>query len=70
MELQLTPKDCEMLEETLQHALWSLRDQIRFSDAHESKDGLKADEALLTGLLSKIRAAVRASVPAPANSRG
>ena len=70
MELKLTPEECEMIEETLQHALLSLRDQIRFSDAHEFKDGLKADEALLTRLLSKIRAAARASALVPAHSGG
>ncbi len=64
VELRLTSQECLAMEETVETALWSLREQIRHCDDHAFKDGLKTDELVLVNILAKARAALHAGAEA------
>jgi hypothetical protein len=54
MEVTLTPAERDLLEGILEDALGSLREEVYHSETARFKDDLKADEALLRGILSKL----------------
>lgn len=54
MELTLTSAERELLEGILKDALGSLREEVYHADEARFKDDLKADEALLRGILDKL----------------
>ncbi len=56
MELTLTPAELELLEGILKESLGSLREEVYHAEQARFKDDLKADEALLRGILAKIAA--------------
>jgi hypothetical protein len=54
MEVTLTPAERDLLEGILEDALGSLREEVYHSETARFKDDLKADEALLRGILGKL----------------
>ncbi len=54
MELILTPAERDLLEGILEDALGSLREEVYHSETARFKDDLKADEAMLRGILGKL----------------
>jgi len=54
MELLLTPAERDLLEGILKDALGSLREEVYHAETARFKDDLKADEALLRGVLNKL----------------
>lgn len=54
MELTLTPAERDFLEGILRDSLGSLREEVYHADQARFKDDLKADEALLRGILAKL----------------
>lgn len=63
MELTLTPQEGELLEEILEAALQNLEKQIRHSDIRHYRETLKADEAVVSALLERVRESERAALP-------
>jgi len=55
MEFTLTPQEAERLGGLLERALTDLRREINHTDRGAFKAGLKVDEALLLGILAKLR---------------
>ena len=56
MQLSLGSDEAEVLEEILTSALGDLREQVYKSEVAEYKAALKQREAIVTGLLERIRA--------------
>jgi hypothetical protein len=56
MELTLTPAELDLLEGILKDALGSLREEVYHAEEARFKDGLKADEVVLRGILTTIAA--------------
>jgi hypothetical protein len=54
MELTLTHAERDLLEGILKDALGSLREEVYHAEEARFKDDLKADEALLRGILNKL----------------
>ncbi len=56
MQLSLGSDEAEVLEEILTSALGDLREQVYKSEVAEYKAALRQREAIVTGLLERIRA--------------
>jgi len=56
MQLSLGSDEAEVLEEILSSALGDLREQVYKSEVAEYKAALRQREAIVTGLLERIRA--------------
>ncbi len=56
MQLSLRSDEAEVLEEILTSALGDLREQVYKSEVAEYKAALRQREAIVTGLLERIRA--------------
>lgn len=54
MEIELTTEEARLLEEVLDRTISDLRQEIRHTDQTAYKEELKADEALLKGILAKV----------------
>lgn len=55
MDLYLDAKESELLTRRLEHSLDELRREIHHTDSRPFKEGLKSDEALLQGILAKLK---------------
>jgi hypothetical protein len=55
MDLYLDAKETELLTGLLQRCLDDLRREIHHTDTRAFKEALRADEALLSGLLEKVK---------------
>jgi hypothetical protein len=62
MQLALGPDEAEVLEEILTSALGDLRGQVYKADVAEYKTALKQREAIVVGLLARIRVLKAGSV--------
>jgi len=56
MQLPLTSEEAEVLEELLTSALGDLREQVYKAEVAEYKAVLKQREAIVAGLLERVRA--------------
>jgi len=56
MQLPLTSEEAEVLEELLTSALGDLREQVYKAEVAEYKAALKQREAIVAGLLERVRA--------------
>ena len=61
MELVLDKDEAELLEGLLERCLADLREEIHHTDRAAYRADLKADEALMRNILSKLGAGVRDS---------
>ncbi len=64
MNLDLTPQELTVLDETLESALENIREQVHHAEDPVYKDSLKADEALLRKMIQKVRALLPAEAAA------
>jgi len=55
MDFDLTSRESELLLRLLEYRLGELRREIHHTDSRAFKAGLKADEALIEGLLAKLK---------------
>jgi hypothetical protein len=62
MQLALGSDEAEVLEEVLRSALGDLREQVYKAEVAEYKTALKQREAIVAGLLERIRALKAGSV--------
>jgi len=56
MDLDLTPRETELMTRLLEYRLGGLRREINHTDSRAFKAGLKADEALIEGILARLKA--------------
>jgi len=58
VQLTLTEKDAVTLKKALETYVSDLRMEIRETDAHDFREGLKLDEAVITRLIEQLRTQV------------
>ncbi len=54
MQLTLTTKERALLEAILRDALGNVREEVYHAEVHSFKDGLKADEAAIRTLITRV----------------
>lgn len=55
VQLTLTEKDAAMLRKVLETYVSDLRMEIRDTDAHDFREGLKQEEAAINALIEQLR---------------